>query len=387
MITNESSRAGVLLVIPNFEIGGTEKRMRLLAFGLQSDERYAPVVCSLSGDGPMGEIMREQGIPVEILHKRGKVDPILVPQLMSIINTYDVKIVHGFMFAGNCWGRLAGRLAGVPVAFATEGSLPVWKSVIHRAIDHRLGGAGQGVVCNAEAVRQMAVTQGALRPATVHVVPNGVDIDRFQPVDNGSKAEVRERLGLPNSTVLVGTVCRFDPNKDILGLIESFGLVARPDIDLVIVGGAKGDKEQRYLKTVKSAVESSDMRPRIYMVGQQSDIPMFLGAMDLYVQSSTREGLSNALMEAMACGLPVVATDVGGTGELVSHGSTGFIVPPNDPIALARAMNELASDTESRSQMGEAGRKLVVDHYSSAAFLRRMTALYDTGLANAAAKC
>ena len=175
--------------------------------------------------------------------------------------------------------------------------------------------------------------------------------------------------------------------RDQRGWDRSSASDSGEEYDLVIVGGAKGDKEQRYLKTVKSAVESSDMRPRIYMVGQQSDIPMFLGAMDLYVQSSTREGLSNALMEAMACGLPVVATDVGGTGELVSHGSTGFIVPPNDPIALARAMNELASDTESRSQMGEAGRKLVVDHYSSAAFLRRMTALYDTGLANAAAKC
>ncbi len=202
----------------------------------------------------------------------------------------------------------------------------------------------------------------------VEVLMNGVDTDRFA---SGEVDRAALLPALPPDAVVVGTVGRLDPVKGHLDLVAAATRLD-PAVHVVIVGD--GPERDR----LAAAISSSGVADRVHLLGERSDISELLRAFDLFCLPSLAEGISNTLLEAMATGLPVVATRVGGNPELVADGETGMLVPSADPAALAAALGRLTADPALRRRMGEAARARTVDDFSLDAMVARYAACYTS---------
>ncbi|MDB4948258.1 MAG: hypothetical protein JWM27_907, partial [Gemmatimonadetes bacterium] len=188
----------------------------------------------------------------------------------------------------------------------------------------------------------------------VHLVPNGVDVDAFSPVDSAEKAALRARLGLGAGPVVL-YLGRLSAEKDPVNLLDAWSAVAgaHPDAELVYVG--EGPDEAR----LRARVE--ELRaPRVRLAGGSAEPAAWYRAADLFALPSRHEGLSNSLLEAAACGLPVVSTRVSGAVDLFARADLGELVPPRDPAALAGALERMLADPGRRAACGAAARNLIV---------------------------
>jgi len=229
------------------------------------------------------------------------------------------------------------------------------------------------------------LTQGVgIAAARVTRICNGVDVTRFS-----ARAA---RAGLPDAPanflsgdgLLFGTVGRLQAVKDQLNLVRAFavwraaGSAAAVAARLVLVGDGPLRPE------LEAEVATAGLSDVVCLAGARDDVPAIMAALDCFVLPSQAEGISNTLLEAMACGLPVIATRVGGNCELVVDGETGWLVPPEDPRALADAMSNMANDPVRRQQMSHAARARAVTQFSLEAMVDRYLALYDQTLARTA---
>jgi glycosyltransferase involved in cell wall biosynthesis len=208
----------------------------------------------------------------------------------------------------------------------------------------------------------------------VSTIYNGVDTAQFAP-SSGERSAARMALGLPRDGIGICTVCRVESEKGLGELAEAFRSVqqAHPKSWLVVVGDGE------YRSKLKAWVETQDLGSRVFLAGARphEDVPRWLNAADLFVLASHNEGLPNVVLEAMACGLPVVATDVGGTSEAVVHGRTGLLVPAADVGLLAGALDRLLDDASERERMGRAGRRRAVDTFSWRESAEDLVGLYE----------
>jgi glycosyltransferase involved in cell wall biosynthesis len=172
---------------------------------------------------------------------------------------------------------------------------------------------------------------------------------------------------------VIGCAARLHAENDHVTLLHAFARLADrwPNAQLLLLG--RGQEEQR----LRVLAEALDVRGRIRFAGEQADVAPWLAQLDVYVQPSLTAGISNSILEAMACGLPVVATAVGGTVEVVAEGETGLLVPPGDPVALAEALESLLVDPARVEAFGRAGRARAEAHFGEALMLQRVEALLD----------
>lgn len=207
----------------------------------------------------------------------------------------------------------------------------------------------------------------------VATIPNGVDSARFGGV---GRSDARRRLGIPADHVVVGTVGRLDPVKDQASLVKAFAALrpARPGALLVIAGDGPCRAELTHL------ISGLGLENHVLLLGERQDIPELMAAMDLFVLPSIAEGMSNTVLEAMATGLPVVATRIGGNPELVEDGLTGRLVPPLDIAGLAAAIDGYLDDAHLRALHGKASRHRAVERFDLAVMARAYGNLYDTVL-------
>src|SRR5581483_5487354 len=198
------------------------------------------------------------------------------------------------------------------------------------------------------------------------------DTQRFRPVDAAARTVLRDALGFDDAACVIGCVASFTPVKCHTVLVEAFAaLHARhPGVQLVLVG------EGPLRGAIEAQIAALGLAGSVHLLGARADIERILPALDVFVLASSTEGLSNAILEAQSCGLPVVATDVGGNGELVREGIDGRRVPPNDVAALAGALAELVADGQRRSAFGTAARERVEREFSIAAMVAAYEKLY-----------
>jgi glycosyltransferase involved in cell wall biosynthesis len=289
------------------------------------------VACLYAGEGPIADEIHALGIPVLDLGMTSKWRWGALWRLYRLLRRERPTILHTWMFHANIPGRVLGRLAGVPI------------------------------------IADFVVNHVGIPQNKVVVIPNGVevpDVDRF-PGSRGARTE----LGLPIDQVVVGTVARLDPVKRLDVLFQALGSL--PDVSSVIIGDGP---ERARLMALSDRIE---LTGRIHFAGQQGDVRPWLAAIDVFALSSDWEGMSNALLEAMAAGLPIVATAVGGTPDVVVDGVTGLLVPPRDSSALAKAIATLVRDPDLRRRMGQAGRERVLQHFSVERMVERTQNLYE----------
>ena len=346
----------VSLIIPTLERGGAEKQLTILATHLP-EHGYCPEVIVLTRSGPYEAVLREAGITVHVLNKRLKADPVCWWQLRRLLQRGNYDLVHTWLFAGNSYGRMAAASIGLRPIVATERCADHWKSALHFQVDRFLVRYTDRIVVNSRGVLDFYRDRVGIPADKLTLIPNALPDEQPEFVSRRAK---RAELGLDESHLVVGFVGRLWPQKRVQDLIWACDIVRniKPQIRVLIVGdGPLADYLRAYAQDV-------GMGERTLFLGQREDVHELLHAMDVLVLPSEYEGMPNCVLEAMAAGLPVVATAIPGTSELVRHGETGFLVPVGDRAALAKRINQLLDDPGLRRRMGDAGRGFVRSHFT-----------------------
>jgi glycosyltransferase involved in cell wall biosynthesis len=287
-----------------------------------------------------------------------------IEQIRRIVRNGRFDIVHTYLFWSDILGVTGARLAGCRRIAVGRRALHSWihdPKAIYHAAEQFTNSLANEVIANSQAVLRDAAASEALLPRTRTVIYNGIDVDSYTP-------SARESTG-PLQLVTVGAL---SPRKGQEYAIEAMTLLAAAGVDarLVLVGAGPDEA------MLRRSAAASGVEDRVTFPGEHPDPRPYLGAADAFVLPSRQEGFSNAILEAMACALPVIATDVGGNAEAVVDGQGGFIVPPQDPHALAKAIIELERDRNQLRAMGRFNRARVAERFSLEASARALADWY-----------
>ena len=355
----------VLHLLYSLGVGGMEMGVHKLLTGLDRAQ-VETSVCSLTPDENASVWPRDNRV-ITLPRRRGN-DPFTVIRLVRLMRHLRPDIVHTHSWGTLCEGVSAARLAGVScVVHGEHGTMElrprnVWvQSRVWRRVARVLA------VSSVLADRMSQVTGFERRDITV--IRNGVDLSRFGGV---ARERGRQLLGLSPDAYVAGTVGRLVPVKDQDNLLEAFARVAGSVGRFH--GLIAGDGPLR--TQLAQRIHALGLETRVRLLGERSDVPEIMSALDVFVLSSKSEGLSNTVLEAMASGLPVVATAVGGNGELVVPDTTGLLVPAGNPQAIADAILQLDTDAIRRARMGVASRARAEAEFSIEGMLLKYTQLY-----------
>ncbi|HWU40792.1 MAG TPA: glycosyltransferase, partial [Candidatus Acidoferrum sp.] len=313
----------VLFLVTNFNRGGAEKILSRLAAGLQRD-KYAPQVAALQGRSlVIAGDLRRTGVPAHDLEMRWKGDIRILGRLARLLQQERIQILVTFLFHPTLLGRLVGWFTGVPIRISSERTM-AFNGHGRRLLNRWTVPLASHVVAVSERVAAHATRQFRIPQDRLSVIPNGVNLQHFHPANR-----VQSALG-----PVIGCTARLHPENDHATLLQAFAQVSnhRSDARLLLLGSGRAEAQLRAL------AERLGISASVCFEGEQGDVAPWLARMDLYVQPSIAAGMSNSVLEAMAAGLPVVATAVGGTPDLVLDEQTGLLVKPGDPVALGDAL-------------------------------------------------
>jgi len=361
------TRIRVLLVIPTLDQGGAEKQLSLLACGLPSTE-FDVHVCALTRGGHYERMLTENEVNTHIIGKRWKFDPWAYFKLRKQIRTIRPDIVHTWIFAANSFGRWAAWKEKVPVILGGERCVDPWKSWWHFAIDRRLAKKSQRIITNSSGVRDFYVEHG-IAADKFAIIANGIDPP---PTRTSSREEILQELGLPAKARLIGAVGRLWPQKRHKDLVWGVELLTsvRDDAHLLIIGdGPQRWRLERYVFQLK-------LQHRIHFLGHRDDVPQLMPHFDCLWLASDYEGQSNAIMEAMSLGKPVVATNIPGNRDLVVDGETGYLVAQGDRAGFAQKTLRLLEDPNLAQQLGENALRRIRQHFTVEQMVNRHAQLY-----------
>jgi len=334
----------VLYIIENLSRGGAERVVVDLAQNIDR-RRFEPYVCCLREEGVLAAELKSAGVPVFALHKRRAIDLLMLRRLRRKIREIGADIVHTHLFTANTWGRIAARLAGVPRIIASEHSADAGRDRVRLLVDRVLAKYSDAIIAKADAVAEFCRRRIGVNGEKVHVVPNGVDLSKF---GTASRFDVRAEMNVSEDAILVAAVGRLAPEKDYSNLINAAAAASSEVENLALWIIGSGPLERR----LKDEADERGLDGIVDFLGGRDDVPRLLAAPDIFVLSSKREGMPLSLLEAMASGMAVVATDAGGCGEVVENGYNGLLVPPESAEALSKAIVELARDPHARARLG-----------------------------------
>ncbi len=359
----------VLHVIEDLENGGAERVLINLARGLDK-QKFEAAVCCLTRKGRMASELEANGIPVYVMHKRPGLDLALVWRLARLLRKLEIDIVHCHVFTANLWGRLAAILARVPVMITHEHSSFTVDDARRLRLERLLMRRTTRAISVSEELRQRLITHGRLPAAKIVTIHNGL---KFSTANEAQKCErLRREYRLERFEFLIGTVGRLESRKNYPLLLEAFAQVQAqyPQTGLLFVGA--GPEEER----LKQRTHALGLEAHVVFAGYHSDVAGWLRLMNVFCSSSQTEGISMAILEALAAGVPVVATRVGGNPEIIPAREFGLLVPSNDTTALAQALVEIVQRPTAAQQMAQRGQERVLQHFSEARMLESVEELY-----------
>lgn len=373
MTAEEPTTPRLLFVIDNLRPGGAQKALLAMAVAARK-AGIAPEVWCLGGSSEIEDLFTAAGVPV--LGARGSaLKTLLTPLwLPCYIRRRKVDIVQTFLFHSDVAGRLAARAARLtrcgklPVVVSSVRATNIrnhwWQFTLQR-MTAPLADAFTAV--SARTLDFAAEREGVDR-GRAQVIANGIDLTPFAaPPD---RAATRRSLNLPDDAFVFGTLGRLHEQKGHTHLLDAAARIAAQHPKAVFLIAGYGPLEAQ----LKSRAEALGLRDRVRFLGYRTDAVALLAAMDVFVLPSLWEGMSNAILEAMAAGRPVIATAVDGNVDQVDDGRTGLLVPPADAPALADALDRLARDPQLAGEMGRLGRERAERDFS----LSRMTEAYVT---------
>jgi glycosyltransferase involved in cell wall biosynthesis len=351
----------VLHIVGNAIVGGVECWVERLLEHLPRDRFTSTVLCPF--EGPLVPRLRRLGIEVFVTPMPDDPPWSTIHGVAALARERGVGLVHAHLANAHVLAGLVGRLVQRPVLFTVHGrQLTLTDLEVHHA-----AGTHLSTVCRASHLHALGV--GAA-PKRLYLEPNGVDTAAFVPRPRADS--LRASLPVPPEAPLVGFVGRLSPEKGPEVFLRALpSILARvPAAHAVICG--EGPLEA----ALRAQGHRSRLARRVHFLGACDPMPRLYPALDLLVSSSFSEAMPLAVMEAMACALPVVATRVGGVPELVAHGHTGWLVAPGDAEELAARAAALLADGALARRFGEAGRERVQQHFDLARLVARHAALY-----------
>jgi len=293
---------------------------------------------------------------------------------IQLLRSERVEIVHTFFPVSDIWGGVVAPPAGSPILVSGRRDMGILRSRKHRIQYQIVNHLFHQVQAVSEGVREFCIREDGLAPEKVVTVPNGVDlalIDSCQPADR------QKEFGVDRSTPVIITVANLRPVKGIDTLVRAASTVCRqfPDATFVVIGEAH---RQRYLQELQDLARQLGVARNFRFLGRRKDVYALLKAADVFCLPSRSEGMSNALLEAMACNLPCVATDVGGNLEVMIHNRTGFLVPSESPEAMAERIAAVWLSPDRGFSMGQEGRQIVEAKFTLQRMVERLTFLYES---------
>ena len=375
------SRGKITHIIDSLGPGGAERLLvayapRIARLGFDVD---VVVLHDKQGNFMIPQLV-EAGIPVSCLpvDRMRRIDQIA--NFLRVMRRSGPDLIHAHLEFASILGSVSGRLTGTPVV-ATLHTLDA-PALSNRRDARRwlmyrtLATFADRVICLTRANADIAQATGLGR-AQIMILPNGVETDNFDAPPQTAHADLRRQFGISESAPLAVAVCVLRPEKALDRLLMAFPDVTRalPDARLLIVGDGP------MMRPLREMAEQNGLNGQVHFAGYRKDVADVMRAADVFVLPTVFDAQPTVIMEAMAAHLPVVATTIAGIPDMVEDGVNGTLVPPDDVPALARALTGLLADPAKGRQMGEAGRQRVVAEFSIEQQIARLSALYDTLIA------
>jgi sugar transferase (PEP-CTERM/EpsH1 system associated) len=365
----------ILHIVHSLQIGGLENGVVNLINNLNSDT-FEHAVCCIDSSGPMADRIKR---PVDIysLKKGDNRDYLLSLKISKVVRKVRPDIVHT-----RNWGTIDGvagaRIAGVKKIIhgehGREATDPRGANSLRKRVRKLLGSWISQFVAVSDDLRSWLIDDVGISSAKVAQIINGVDTDFYSP--SNQRQSTRARLGIEPDSFVVGTVGRLDPVKDHETLLKAFHSVSTSNehrkLVLIVVG--TGPLEER----LKALSKQLNISAHIHFVGQQEEMQSLYQSMDIYVLPSIAEGISNTILEAMASGLPIIASNVGGNLELVEQGRNGFFFSPGSVDALAYLIGQYLHNDFIVRDHGIQSRQRAIDKFSMYQMAHKYASLYTS---------
>ncbi len=388
-MTPTTERLDVMLLVSSLERGGAERQVVHLANGLIHQHCRAHI-CALSPKVPLAEDLVDPGC-LHVMPKSWRFDLGVVGRVAAKMRDLEIDIAHAFLFDAEMVARLAARRAGVPVVIASERNSDYVRPWLHAACLRMTRSRFDVMIANSNAGKRFNIKTQGLDDSRIHVIHNGVDIERFQP---GHVSACRQAMGLDGPGPVIGMAASFKQQKNhMMFLRVAAALHARfPNARFVCAGqplmvqndtagalgsGARGHSASvAYHTRIAEELKGLGLEGVVLMLGRQDDMVPFYNACDVVVLTSRHEGTPNVLLEAMACGRPVVATAVADNAVIVPDGRAGYIIDLDDDTAMIDKVATLLDNDALRQDMGAAAREWVVDRFSLTSMVKQTADVY-----------
>jgi len=295
--------------------------------------------------------------------------------LRCFLREFEPDVLHNQLSVANLFGTFAGVAERVPCRIMSLLSTDPLKSFSIKAAERLAAKFAHRVMVNSTGVREVALRRLGIPEDEVVLIYNGVDTDLFTPERKDEYgAAVRRELDVPEGAVVIGNVANFHRIKDHATLLTAVADIHKDVIGegpyLLLVGSGPGEGE------IRDKAKVLGLLPHVRFAGSVADVERYYSAMDVFALTSLAEGFSNAVLEAMASGLPCVVTDVGGNAEAVENGVNGYVVPPGGATAISEKLSVLLEDEELRADMGSAGRRIAIEKFGVDRMVEETVGMY-----------
>ena len=374
-------RYNLLYVFDNLEFGGGERGFVQIINSLNRT-RYKIMVACLPTEVFIEKVKGNE-VQINSVDMRNRFNPMAILRLVNLMKREDVDIVHSQGVRADFFARMAAKLARVPVVVSTvqmpvEGfNVNTIKKVIYTALNRFSEHFVDGFIVVSDALEKMMIEKQRIESQRVVKIYNGIEIDEYRmDYDKEAihvKSSLREEMGLKKDIPIIGVIGRLVWQKGFEYFIEAIpGLLKKfKDARFLIVGEGKLEEELK-LKSKRLGLED-----KLIFTGFRSDIKEVLASIDVFVMPSLLEGLPMTLLEAMAMGTPIVATDIDGITEVLDNGKTGLLVPPKDTKALTDAITYLLVHSDKAYQIGLTARKVVEERFRVDVMVQKVEEVYE----------
>lgn len=344
--------------------------------------RYKFIFVCLDEVGPLGDRLRSEGFEVHALHRRPGVDMSVSRHLRQITAEHRVSLLHAqqyspFFYCADSRGIVGTILGRPPILFTEHGRHYPDIRRLKRVIANKfLLNRRDRATAVGEFIKQALIDNEGIAARKIEVIYNGIDPQRFE-WSNGEGdrvgREVRAELGIAPDTPVVLHVARMHPVKDHLTGVAAMAYVVRELPNAMLLLAGDGVERRR----IRGKAQEFGVAKNVKFLGVRDDVPRLMAAADVFMLSSLSEGISVTLLEAMAAGKPIAATDVGGNGEVVRHGATGLLSKRADPVGLSKNLLALLRNPAMRVQMGKAGRERLLRQFGQDRMHAAYSRIYD----------
>lgn len=338
----------ILHVISKLPVGGVENQL-LMVLKNYNREKFKPFVCSLSDKGEIGNEIENLGIKVFTLNKLSHTfNKSVIKDICKIIEDNEIKIVRTHQYHANLYGRIAAKICKVPCVVASVHNIYTRDKKIHRRIINSvLAKFTDKIVAVSEEVKKDILKYDRIPEDKIEVIYNGIDPDIFS--NEFDKENIKKSLGIDLKAPVIGTVGRLTMQKGQIYLLEAISKIKDkfPHIKVLIVGDGP------LMENLKNYTKSSGISENVIFTGSRRDVTALLSIMDIFVFPSLWEGLPNALIEAMAAGKAIIASDLKPIREVLDSKKTGILIPPTNSDAIAESIELLLKDRNLIDNMGQ----------------------------------